>query len=76
MSNAGADKIGVSQARVEAHILLPAIGTATEDQLTDAEGKCLPKSEDIDVLRLLLYRSKIQSGGSSNRFHTLLSQPE
>ena len=76
MSNAGADKAGVSQARVEAHILLLAIRNVAEDQITDAEGKCLPRGEDINVLRLLLYRRKIQSGGSSNRFHTLIFQPE
>ncbi len=76
MSNVGADKAGVIQARVEAHILLLVVRNAAEDQITDAEGKCLPRGEDINVLRLLLDKSKIQSGGSFNRFHTLLFQPE
>jgi hypothetical protein len=68
MSNAGADKAGVSQARVEAHILLLAIRNAAEDQITDAEGKCLPRGEGINILKLLLYKSKIQSGEAPTDF--------
>uniref|UniRef100_A0A2N9EA50 Uncharacterized protein n=1 Tax=Fagus sylvatica TaxID=28930 RepID=A0A2N9EA50_FAGSY len=74
MSSEGADKAGVIQARVKAHIQLLARRGAAENRITGAEGRCLPKGGGNDILRALV-RSRIRFGGSSSRFHTLLSRP-
>ena len=74
MSSGGADKVEVILARVEARILLLAQKGAAENQIADAEGRCLPKGGGNDILRAPA-RSRTRFGGSSNRFHTLFSQP-
>ena len=77
MSNTGEDEAGVIRARVKAHIVFLAVRNAAEDQTTDTEEQCLPRGVDVIVLRHLpLNKSKIQSGGSSSRSHTLLFRPE